>query len=334
LKSLMKVRVATIVVTLVVFGLMPVARATTATRVPPNPSEGCGGKAEPRGEERLAVESGGRVRSYYRFIPKGYDGKHPMPLVLDVHGTSEGATIHKNATKLGPYGDTHGFITLTPEGSSPPPQFDTHLDSADMQFLLDLLDEVEAELCIDTRREFVTGYSNGAMVTSVLACAFADRFAAFAPVAGVRNPPDCNPSRPTPIVTFHGIADEWLAYQGGLGPGPYTLTPPETQELIDIASPTESGLSVPDVVAAWAERNACDATPTEKSVASDVTLIAYDCPDGADVQLYAIEGAGHTWPGSKLMLGLEIFIGPTTTSISATALMWKFFKQHPLPDDR
>jgi polyhydroxybutyrate depolymerase len=298
--------------------------------VKPLPSAGCGGKTQKRGEQRLTLESGGDERSYYRFIPRGYNGDRPFPVVLELHGTSEGAAVQKASSALGPFGDKHGFITLTPEGSGPPPQWDTHPHSADIKFLVDLLDETEQGLCIDARRVFVTGFSNGAMVTSVMACEFSDRIAAVAPVSGIRNPATCDQARPVPVVAFHGVADEWLAYRGGYGPGVYGLGGAETQELIDIASPTESGLSIPEVTFAWAMRNGCEAPPEQESVAPDVTLFRYTCPNHADVQLYAIDGAGHTWPGSKLMAGLESYIGPTTFSIDADAIMWKFFQQHPL----
>lgn len=56
----------------------------------------------------------------------------------------------------------------------------------------------------------------------------------------------------------------------------------------------------------------------------------YDCAGGADVALYVVEGAGHTWPGSKSSKAIAQFVGPTTLSIDADALMWRFFQRHPL----
>lgn len=318
---------------LLFFGWTGSTHATGSTaKVPAQASKGCKAHAKaPKGETLQKITSGGDKRTYYRFIPKAYNGKKPLPVVMDLHGHTEPVTFHKNASGLGRFGNTHGFITLTPAGSGPPPKWETTEGSADIQFLLDLMDEIEATLCVDRRREFVTGYSNGAFVTSLFACQLADRFAAFAPVAGIRNPPNCNPSRPVPIIAFHGIADEWIAYNGGYGPGPYSLPPAETQELLRSGEATYSDLSIPEVAAAWAARNGCDATPTEEQVTDTVTLTKYTCPDRADVELYSIEGAGHTWPGSKSFVGLRSYIGPTDLSINADALMWKFFQQHPLP---
>jgi polyhydroxybutyrate depolymerase len=62
-------------------------------------------------------------------------------------------------------------------------------------------------------------------------------------------------------------------------------------------------------------------------VADDVVLESYgDCEDGADVQLYVVEGGGHVWPGGRIDVpGL----GYTTHSVSATELSWQFFAAHP-----
>jgi len=306
-----------------------VAAAERPDRVKPKASEGCGAAPAPLGETQVATTSGGTARSYFRFVPTGYDGTTPFPLVLDVHGTQEPALVHKQNSALGPFGDEHGFITITPEGSGPPAQWDTHIDSADMKFLIGLLDEVERQLCVDTRRVFVAGYSNGAMVASVFACELSDRIAAIAPVAGIRNPPDCKPDRRVPIVAFHGTGDEWISYDGGLGPKVFALSPAESQALVDIAEPTSSDLSIPEVAGAWAKRNGCRGTPKEQTIAPDVTLIRYQCRNHADVQLYEIKGAGHTWPGAEFSRGLVDILGPTTYSIDADAVMWKFFQQHP-----
>jgi hypothetical protein len=60
-----------------------------------------------------------------------------------------------------------------------------------------------------------------------------------------------------------------------------------------------------------------------------VRLIEYSsCADGTLVQLYAIDGGGHTWPGSFDVPGL----GYTTQQIDATDLIWDFFSAYTLPD--
>ncbi len=50
-----------------------------------------------------------------------------------------------------------------------------------------------------------------------------------------------------------------------------------------------------------------------------------DCRDGADVNLYAIEGGGHQWPGGNSAFGH----GNTCRDIDAAASIWQFFSEHP-----
>lgn len=58
--------------------------------------------------------------------------------------------------------------------------------------------------------------------------------------------------------------------------------------------------------------------------------VSYSCPQGADVELYRIEGGGHSWPGSDFSARVESYVGPTTFSIDANEVMWSFFQDHPL----
>ena len=142
--------------------------------------------------------------------------------------------------------------------------------------------------------------------------------------------PAARRARPVPVVAFHGTADTFVAFGGGLGSGVSSLPPADAQELVAVAAPTESGKSIPDVAAAWAARNGCETEPKTSTVASDISVVRYSCPDHADVELYEITGGGHTWPGSKFSKALESILGHTTFSIDADAVMWKFFQQHPL----
>jgi polyhydroxybutyrate depolymerase len=247
--------------------------------------------------------------------------------------------VHTLVSGLGPYGDEQGFVTVTPHGpgQGPVPYWDTTPGGPDQVFIEDVLDDVESSLCVDTARVFVTGLSNGAMMTSMLACELADRFAAAAPVAGVTEVEDCDADRPVPVVAFHGTDDGFLSYDGGFGEQVASLPSPDGRGTLgDVTDapgvPAEAtGPSVPEVMAEWADRNGCAATaPDEEAVADDVTVLSFDCPAGAEVELYRVDGGGHSWPGSEFLANVENVVGHTTMSISADEVMWEFFEQHPL----
>ncbi len=314
------------------------AHAGEEREAAPEPSPGCRSSAPvAAGEEKVTTTSGGVERWYHRHVPPAHDGNEPVPVVIDLHGYLEGADIHKAHSALGAYGDEQGFVTVTPQGTGDPVRWDATVDSADMAFIGDLLDEIEATLCVDERRVFVTGLSNGAFMTSAIACAYADRIAAAAPVAGIREIEGCDPDRAVPVVAFHGTDDGFVAFDGGLGEDAGDLPAPDgsgrTLDESETGRSAAEGPSIPEITAAWADRNDCKAKPKRKEIASDVTLVRYRCADGADVQLYRVEGGGHSWPGSEFSRQIESVTGPTTFSISANEVMWEFFERHPLPED-
>lgn len=319
----------------------PSSEASTSSAVAAAParSAGCGASTAVVGETTETMASDEDQRTYVQHVPTGYDPDTPTPVVLDFHGYAEGAEVHTEMSSLGAHGDEEGFVTITPQGIGAVPEWLTDLGSRDLGFVGDLLDEIEAEICVDLDRVYSTGLSNGARLTSAIACTYGDRIAAVATVAGVRRIEGCTFSRAVPVVAFHGTADDVVPYTGGLGEGnldapapdgsgrPWrdTLTPDEIAEL-DAADPP-----TPEVMAAWAERNGCDGGTTEDEVATAVTRITWDCPADGTTELYRITGGGHTWPGSALSVQLASALGPTTTAIDANEVMWAFFQDHPRP---
>ncbi len=163
--------------------------------------------------------------------------------------------------------------------------------------------------------------SNGAQMSVRLACDLSDRIAAVAPVAGVYFPPwspldlaaepGCLSTRPVPIVTFHGTADAIVPFDGGyVGLGfPFRLRHIEDE-----------------VMPAWAEHNGCAASPEVRQETENVRLVRFDgCWADATVELYAVAGGDHQWPGA------DDFRDPDVADeIDANDIMWDFFQAHPL----
>ena len=314
----------------------PFAEPATADVRPAKASAGCKAAPVAPGEQQVDTTSGGVPRSYLRHVPPSYDGTKPVPVVVDLHGYLEGARVHAANSMLGPYGDAHGFVTITPQGSGEMAAgWEIARDAPDVRFVGDLLDEVERTLCVDDRRIYVAGFSNGAFLASTVACVYADRIAAIAPVAGLLDPPGCKPARPVPIVAFQGTGDEFVAFTGGLGPRAEAASANDGtgRMLGDTSGGKAVARSAPTekVAAAWAKRNKCAAKPKATQVAPDVTAVRYRCPKRADVELYEVQGGGHTWPGSEFSRAIETAVGPTTFSINADEVMWRFFEAHPRP---
>jgi polyhydroxybutyrate depolymerase len=317
----------------------PPAADVDPASVAADPSDGCdaAGPAAP-GDQRVALAAGGAARGYLLHVPPGYDGTTPLPLVVDVHGYAIPADLEAGISGMAAAGDTAGYLTLTPEALGQPERWDTRVDSDDVAFVGQVLDDAEATLCVDRARVFATGFSEGGFMASTLACGLSDRIAAVAPVAGLRDVPGCAPDRPVPVLTFHGTEDTFMVYDGGMGPDMAALPAPDGSggKLGDFVADDDSLIpgpvddALPDIAGAWADRNGCEGEPEEAPVANDVTRITYACPPGADVELYRVRGGGHTWPGSDGTASFEYVAGTTTFSVDATELIWEFFTVHPL----
>lgn len=334
------------------------APTTTTTSVgggAPVASPGCAdGAASPDpgvSDERLAV--GGTEREYRRFVPAGYDADTPAPLVVDLHGLTMSDDMEAAVTGMEPLADQEGFLVVTPQGLGDIPFWNfisAGIATDDVTFLGDLVDQVGADLCVDTSRVYATGISNGGLMSSALACRLPDVFAAVAPVAGVTFLEGCEDGPPVSYQATYGTADEILPFTGGLGGAIQGFlssnrldasaadTDEQTDQIDSIAfAPVE------DTLARWADRNGCAAEPDEERVSDEVVRRSWpDCDGGAEVVLYVVEGGGHSWPGTPLFNpdvaaqadtaagGLASVAGTTTMDISATELAWEFFQRHQL----
>lgn len=272
----------------------------------------CTGKTPQPLDAVWTLSHGGLARTIRVHVPASYDPTRPTPVVLDFHGYTMSAQTQADLTRLPAKADSAGFIAVHADGTGTPQGWNagdccgtpaaTNLD--DVGFALALLDELEARLCVDARRVYATGFSNGGFLAHRLACEAADRVAAIAPVSGVIGIDTCTPSRPVPVMHFHGTADTIVPYDGG------GLT---------------GFRAVETTIAEWAARNDCTGEPVETFAQGDSRCLAHrTCSGGAEVTLCTVTGGGHTWPGGAYFPG-----GHITTDLSATDAMWDFFVAHP-----
>lgn len=309
----------------------------TAEPVAAKPSAGCD-KPAPAAltNERQALTVDGVERWWLMEVPAAASKRKPLGLVVDFHGLLEGASVHAAMSGFAAVGASKGFFVATPNGTGNPIHWavGTGADGqAERAFVTAMLDDLAARYCVDTNRVYATGLSNGAMMSSVLACDMSDRFAAVAPIAGVMAIPGCKATRPVPVMAVHGTADAILHFDGTVGSIPgmpgaaptTTAAAPTTTAKVDLNGP-----GYPANVAAWAKRNGCDEKATDSDVTANVILRTYSCPPGAAVEFYIVKGGGHSWPGSQFSKSIEKIVGPTTFDINASELAWEFFSAHPM----
>jgi polyhydroxybutyrate depolymerase len=185
----------------------------------------------------------------------------------------------------------------------------------DIQFIADLVTNIQSQYNIDPDRIFASGFSNGGGLAYLLSCNLGDRIAAIGCISGAYFIPldKCNHPNPVPLILFHGTADKVVPYHGGPS-GPYIMPFPD----------------IPNWVAAYAKLNQCDPSPENlTSPSENVTAVRFSGhKNRAEVQFYTILGGGHSWPGGNPLP--RWIVGETSREVDATSLMWEFFKAHPL----
>jgi polyhydroxybutyrate depolymerase len=257
----------------------------------------CEGLTAGAGDSVETISPDGTERSYRLHVPASYDPTAPTPLVLNFHGYTSNAYQQEIYSGMSAKADSEGFIAVHPDGISSSWNGGTCCGEAsqtgvdDVGFVDALLDELEGSFCIDTSRIYATGMSNGGFMSHRLGCDLSDRIAAIAPVAGHDVTQSCAPTRPVPVMHFHGTADGTVPFSG--------------------TGPT---------IASWIERNGCDSQ--NKTVTFDdgnTTCETYgSCNAGAEVTLCTVEGFGHEWPGAF----------NNAADIVATDAMWPFFERY------
>ena len=276
--------------------------------VPVTGSSGCGkslaanlvaGKTTSR-----TIASGGNDRSYLVHVPANYDATRPAPVVLNFHGFGSNPKLQNDISAFVPMSDKAGFILVTPDGGIGW-RFMQSARDANTAFVRDVVASVSADLCVDPKRIFATGKSQGGFMSSWLGCVAPDIVAAIAPVSGMYEPTEV--CAPIPIMEFHGKADSTIPFGGGhvlvLGHYPGAVA----------------------VMQKWAHLNGCTGTPETVQITPHVQRVNYRDCTAATIQF--ITDAGHTWPGTSIREGDN----STPADLAASELIWDFFKAHPKP---
>lgn len=160
-------------------------------------------------QTRVFKNADGSESPYVVFIPHGYDGSKPYPVILFLHGAGEtkGGSKMPAEVGIGPaikkQEKDFGFITIIPQAETRGWQ----ATGPNAQRALKMLDEVMAAYKTDPKRVYLTGLSMGGYGTWSLAAAEPNRWAAIVPVCGGGNPQDAEKFKQIPCWAFHGDKD-------------------------------------------------------------------------------------------------------------------------------
>lgn len=249
--------------------------------------------------EIVTITVGDETREYWLYVPsKATDNS---PLVISLHGAG-GHDTDKSPFRTD-VADKAGCIVAYPQGKMTAfpglGGMQTYGWSAygetnfDTEFLLAVIEDIASKYSVDRQRIYCCGFSNGGMMTYVMAHNYSNVFAAFASISGYPiNEFHLHHTgwRPVPFLHIHGKADDFVRYS-----------------LV--------GNIIDDMVA----RNGANPVPKQTTKSGKYTKSVYAAADNSfPVIFYEIDGMGHS-------------DYTTNTEVNSSAqTMWNFFKQYTL----
>jgi polyhydroxybutyrate depolymerase len=213
-----------------------------------------------------------------------------VPLVIALHFASGTGALMEQATRLTPEARREGFAVAYPTASA-----DNFWAGPDeVGAVMRTLQAVTRVACIDQRRVYLVGISNGGGMASVLGCQVARRFAAmvlFAPAVGDIG--DCHPARPVPLLEIHGTSDPIVPYAAGAS-----------------------------FVRAWARLDGCGATPRSSAPRPRFTRLRWPgCRGGAAVEHLRFQGGRH----------IELLPQMRAAGVDPASTAWRFLARYSAP---
>jgi polyhydroxybutyrate depolymerase len=242
------------------------------------------------------ISVGGLERTYRLHKPAGLPAA--APLVVMLHGGFGNGAQAEKAYGWDKLADSSKFVVAYPDGLNRAWNVNgggccgkpAKEGIDDVAFITAAVSDVGNNVNIDASRVYVTGISNGGIMSYTLACN-TGIFAAIGPDSATQLDP-CRFPRLTSVMHIHGTADRLIRYDGGPGAGVAHI----------------DGPPVPELNAFWRNADQCRAPAVTTS--GPVTTSTAGCADNRSVVLVTVEGGGHQWPSF------------------ATQKLWEFFAAH------
>jgi poly(3-hydroxybutyrate) depolymerase len=248
------------------------------------------------------------------------DGSH-RPAVIVLHGGMGSAEVMQANSGFDSVAREHGFMVVYAEGIS----FgsDRHAwntgyllrrlvqDADDIAYFDQLIEILIQDHGADSSRIYMTGGSNGGMMTFVYAVARPERLAAIAPVVSSMFTFDKKPSVPVPILIINGGKDEEVPLEGGM-----------SENVIVRRGQQAPFKPLNEVVSFWVKVNKSKSEAEVKKSGTVTTSVYAATADGAATEFVVDAEGGHGWPGSRARREGNAPI----SSFSGAERVWDFFK--------
>lgn len=280
----------------------------------------------------MTLNHGGIERQYLLYSPphklNSSDAK-PLLMVLHGGGGTHRGMVRLTRSRFNQLADRDGFWVVYPQGIAKAWNegrgdriSEAHRRGIDdVGFMRALIEHLVPRLSIDPKRVFVTGISNGGLMSFRLACSLPDKIRAIAPVtASIPSAilPLCRSESTVSLAVFNGTQDPLVPYDGG--------------QIKVFRKLRGEVLSTDETIKIWRAKNRCAPEPRLTLLpnltkdGTRVTKTEYNnCEAGSKVVLFRIDGGGHTWPGGRQYLP-AFLIGKTSRDINGCDEIWRFFR--------
>jgi len=308
-----------------------------------------GDPPDPGSTQRFTYESGGATYPYIVYVPRSYDATRPAPLVVMTHGCQTTAEQQMRASLYNPVAERRRIVMLYPdvdaeEASQPGPtarcwQFPDpqswHRDSGDPAAIAGMTRAVMRHWRIDPERVYMVGMSAGSFMTSIMAAAYPDLFAAVAINAGGAY------ADGTCLFTPVGVpvqASAQLAY-AEMGPRarvvPRLVSGGDADQGIPPACADKAllqGLRTDNLVVGGSQTAPISLQPAArrevpKPGGYGTTVSTYLDPAGCVIgERWLIHGMNHFWPGGTSDPKYKDFTDPKGPN--GAELTWAFLRRY------
>jgi polyhydroxybutyrate depolymerase len=280
------------------------------------------------------MQVGKMKRSYYIRYPQTLESQERFPLLIVLHGGGRrNGNETAKITGFDKLTDEEKFIAVFPngfdgkwhDGRLPKRKQDRYIkkQNNDIEFIKSLVDYLIKYEQVDEKRVYLSGLSNGGMMTMRMACEASEKFAAVAPV--IANMPEvivenCKPNQPVSFLLMNGTEDPMVPWKGG--------------QVKAFFKERGAVLSSEETFRFWHEHNQCEKkaysslslpniNTKDKSVVKEEK---YACKNNINMVFYSVQGGGHTLPGSEIP-NLKRVLGPKNLDIDGAKVIWKFLSE-------
>jgi polyhydroxybutyrate depolymerase len=263
-------------------------------------------------------------RFYVIHLPK--DVQNP-PLIMALHGGGGDPSQFASASGLDRDGTRAGYAVIFPAGTGRRGDrlltwnagyccgaaVRTGVD--DLGFLSAVIEDAASRFGVDSTRVYLTGMSNGSIMSELYAAKNPRKVKAVAGVSGTLDVGRARVGGPVPLLIIHGTADEMVPYEGGVGDGSLTRT-----DFAPVSAVVKAFL------APWPGRlDEANRKVDKRDDGTSVTITDYSAQGRVVLRLETFEGGAHHWPGGRKA---RLSSGKTE-EINANDQLLRFFALHP-----